>query len=115
MLQANAFAENWGQTIFQSANEINQNIILKQRTAEIQSQLESEKSWWERKRSGMKSDLTKEVEENEDGGDVDSEPAVGAPVGGKKGGSSDEDAVLVDADGPAQAQGGSVRNRKGKK
>ena len=63
----------------------------------------------------MKSDLMKQLEENEDGGDADPEPAAGALVGKKKGGSSDEDAVLVDADGPALAQGGSVRNRKGKK
>ena len=63
----------------------------------------------------MKSDLMKEVEENEDGGSADPEQATGALVGRKKGGSSDEDVVLVDADGPALAQGGSVKKRKGKK
>ncbi|KAK5134395.1 hypothetical protein LTR08_006575 [Meristemomyces frigidus] len=113
--EANAFAENWGQTIFQSANEINQNLIIKQRTAEIQAQLESEKAWWERKRAGMQSDLMKDLEANENSDNAESEPAAEPLAKKKKGGSSDEDAVLVDADGPAQAQGGSVRKRKGKK
>ena len=60
--------------IFQSANEINQNILLKQRITEMQAEL-----------------------------DADILPPK----------ASDDDAVLVEAGGPAQAQGGS--KKKGKK
>ncbi|EMC95208.1 hypothetical protein BAUCODRAFT_46154, partial [Baudoinia panamericana UAMH 10762] len=101
--EANAFAPNWGQVIFQSANEMNQNLLIKQRTAEIQAQLEQEKAWWEKKRAGIQSDFMKEIgaEEAEDG---KAQPPE-APLQQKKNGSSDEDAVLVEAGGPAQAQG----------
>ncbi|KAK5124246.1 hypothetical protein LTR85_001949 [Meristemomyces frigidus] len=108
--EANAFAPNWGQTIFQSANEINQKIILKQRAAEIYAKLDSEKAWWERKRAGIQSDFMKELEED------DTPLAKPAIAEKKKSGSSDDDAVLVDAGGPAQPQGaGGTKKRKGKK
>ena len=91
---------------FQSANEMYQNQLIKLRTSEIQSQLESEKAWWEKKRAGIQSEFMKEIEE--DGRPI--EPTQ------KKTGSSDEDAVLVEAGGPAQAQGGGGgKKKKGKK
>ncbi|KAK3719018.1 Translocation protein S66 [Vermiconidia calcicola] len=102
--EANAFAPNWGQTIFQSANEINQNNLLKERVAEIQAQLDAEKAWWENRRAGIQSDFMKELE-------TDGKPAEAAP---RKTGSSDEDTVLVEAGGPAQQQG-TVKKKKGKK
>lgn len=86
--------------------------MLKERTAEIQSQLDSDKAWWEKKRAGIQSDFMKELE-------IDAQAAEPEkkPVGEKKGGGSDDDAVLVDADGPAQdqGQGGGAKKRKGKK
>jgi len=106
--QANAFAPIGGQVIFQSANEVNQSIIIKERTAEIQAQLESEKAWWEKKRAGIQSEFMKELDE------ADGKPA--APVSqGRKTGSSDDDAVLVEAGGPGEAQGGSAKKKKGTK
>lgn len=105
--QANAFSPGWGQVIFQSANEINQNIIIKQRIAELSAQTETEKAWWERKRAGIQSEFIKEIE-----GDA---PSATAPSGTKKS-SSDDDAVLVEAGGPAQSQGGGGgKKKKGKK
>lgn len=89
---------------------MHQNHLIKQRTAEIQSQLESEKAWWEKKRAGIQSDFMKELEEDGNGNGKPTEP-----VAPKKGGSSDEDAVLVEAGGPAQAQGGAGKKKKGKK
>ncbi|KAF2772107.1 hypothetical protein EJ03DRAFT_372283 [Teratosphaeria nubilosa] len=102
--EANAFSQGWGQVIFQSANEMNQNRILKERMAEIQAQLEKEKTWWDTKRAGIQSEFMKEI-------GVDEAPARQPP---KKNGSSDDDAVLVDADTPGETQGGGKR-KKGKK
>ncbi|KAF2723239.1 hypothetical protein K431DRAFT_292631 [Polychaeton citri CBS 116435] len=106
--EANAFAPNWGQTIFQSANEINQNILLKKAAADIQVQLDSERAWWDRKKTGIQSDFMKELEQDTQ------ESSVKSPDGlGKKSG-SDDDAVLVDAGGPVGTQGG-AKKKKGKK
>lgn len=112
--QANAFVPGWGQVIFQSANEINQNRLLRERTAEIQAKLEGEKSWWEQKRAGTKSELLNEL-----GLEDDARPIEVAEALPKKT-NSDDDAVLVEADaeGPSgsnAAQQGSVKKRKGKK
>lgn len=90
--QAEAFQQGWGQIIFQSANEINQNRLLKERVNEIQGKTEAEKSWWENKRSTIKSELMKELE-------VDDDDSVG-------------DAVLVENDG--QAQGSKKKGGKKK-
>ncbi|KAK3072600.1 Translocation protein S66 [Teratosphaeriaceae sp. CCFEE 6253] len=109
--EANAFAPQWGQTIFQSANEMNQNLLIKQRMVEIQEGLEAEKSWWETKRAGIQSDFMKEVAAEEKPAEIS---AANAPVP-RKTGSSDEEAVIVEAGGPAQAQGSLRGKRKGKK
>lgn len=111
--QANAFVPGWGQVIFQSANEINQNRLLKERTAEIQAKLEGEKSWWEQKRAGTKSELLSELGLEDDSGFA--ERAKAQP----KKANSDDEAVLVEADaeGPSGSNvgQGSVKKRKGKK
>lgn len=108
--QANAFAPNWGQVIFQSANEINQNILLKARVAEMQAELDADKTWWENKRAGIQSQFMAELE----GDSEDAAAAIsGSAAGAKKVGGSEDDAVLVEAGGPAQAQGGG--KKKGKK
>ncbi len=65
--QANAFAPCWGNHIFQSANEMNQSNIIKERIAEIQAQLPAEKAWWENKRAGIQSDLMRELETSGNG------------------------------------------------
>jgi len=102
-LQANAFAPNWGQTIFQSANEMNQNIVLKNHIATIQAKLEPEKSAWEARRTDIQSNFMKEL-------DMNGTAAENAP---RKTGSESDDAVLVDAGGPALDQGS--KKKKGKK
>jgi translocation protein SEC66 len=65
--QANAFAPNWGQTIFQSASEIAQNTHLRERLAEITSKTGSEKDWWEKKKAGIQSEFMKELDEEKEG------------------------------------------------
>lgn len=68
----------------------------------MQSKLDADKAWWESKRAAIQSDFMKEL-------DGDGKPADAAP----RPGSSDDDAVLVNAGGPGEAQG--VQKRKGKK
>ena len=57
MKQANALSANWGQTIFQSANEIAANTVFRKRLDEIQAQTESEKAWWEKRRAAIQKQI----------------------------------------------------------
>jgi len=67
--EANALANEWGQTIFQSANEIAINRITKKKIEEKRKTLAEEKRLWEEKRQRARAelegelDLTKQVEE----------------------------------------------------
>jgi translocation protein SEC66 len=89
--QANAFAPNWGQTIFQSASEMAQNTHIRERLGEIMSKSAEEKKWWESRRAMVQADFMKELDDEK-----------------KKG--SEDDAVLVEAGGPTGNVG-----KKGKK
>ncbi|KAL3423549.1 preprotein translocase subunit Sec66 [Phlyctema vagabunda] len=62
VLEANALHPNWGQTIFQSANEIAANAANKKKLDEIQAQLDSEKQWWEKRRASIQAEFMKELE-----------------------------------------------------
>lgn len=98
-MKANALTPNWGSTIFQSANEMAANTLFRQKLDEIQSQTESEKAWWDKRRASIQEEFMKEL---------DSAPSAKTNKPG-----SDEDAVLVDRDGLAVT--GSMRKKKGKK
>lgn len=69
----------------------------------MQATLEAEKTWWQGRQSDIQSDFMKELD-----AEGQSKPDA-FPI--KKSG-SDDDAVLVDADGPSGTQG---RKKKGKK
>lgn len=97
--------------IFQSANEINQNIMLKKRIGEMQAELDADKAWWENKRAGIQDQFMKELEGDEN----DAAAAINPPAAPAKKAGSDDDAVIVEAGGPAQAQGGGGGKKKGKK
>jgi len=103
VMEANALSPNWGQTIFQSANEIAANTIFRKRLEEIQAQTESEKQWWEKRRDSIKAEFLKELE-------AESPIPAKAPISKV---SSDEDAIMVDS--PSAADKGSMRRKKGKK
>lgn len=62
--EANALAPGWGQVIFQSANEIAANSVLRTRLEEIESRTEADKVWWEKRREAIKEDFMKELEED---------------------------------------------------
>lgn len=62
--QANALAPGWGQTIFQTANEMTQNAKIREHVDEIQSKTQSEKEWWEKRREHISSEFMKELDED---------------------------------------------------
>jgi translocation protein SEC66 len=102
MYKANALAPNWGQTIFQSANEIAANTVLRKRLDEIQAQTESEKQWWEKRRAQIQKEFMNELNEGE-------KPASKAPSA-----VSEDEPVLVDQNTPSATPSGG-KKKKAKK
>lgn len=62
--EANALAPGWGQIIFQTANEMTQNAKIRENVDEIQSKMEAEKEWWEKRRDQISTDFMKELDED---------------------------------------------------
>lgn len=110
-VQANALQPNWGQSIFQSANEMHHNAILRDRLAYIQAKGKKDREWWDQEKATIQSNFMRELGEDEK---ENSKPAA-ASLADRAG--SDEDAVLVEGGGPATlgASKGAARKRKGKK
>ncbi|KAL9020976.1 MAG: hypothetical protein Q9185_001803 [Variospora sp. 1 TL-2023] len=106
--EANALQPNWGQTIFQSANEMHQNAILREKITSIQAKGKRDREWWDREKATIQSNFMKEL------GDDEKETAKPATVTGTDKAGSEEDAVMVEGGGPA-APGSSKRKRKAKK
>lgn len=107
VVEANGLAPNWGTTIFQSANEIYANSLFRKKLDDIQSQTPSEKEWWEKRRASIQSEFMKELD-----GDVSTTTTTPASKPG-----SDEDAVIVQANGTAEKEkpSGGKGKKKGKK
>jgi translocation protein SEC66 len=104
--KANALAPNWGQTIFQSANEIAANTVLRDRLNEIQAQTQAEKEWWEKRRTSIQTDFMKEIDTP-----VSAHTAKSLATPSKS--TSDEDTVYVE--NPTAGDKGSTKKKKGKK
>ena len=117
--KANAYSPNWGQTIFQSANESMNNNLLRERLDAQQAKLSEERAWWDRKKSSIQEGFMKELDSADSQGtttktapapvntttataptsDVKTPDSSGAPsMTG-----SDEDAVLVEAETAGQS------------
>ncbi|ESZ99255.1 translocation protein (sec66)-like protein [Sclerotinia borealis F-4128] len=108
---ANALAPNWGQTIFQSANEIAANTMLRKKLDDVQAKTASEKEWWEKRRASIQAEFMKELDEEAEAktSKITSPTKAISVV-------SDEDAILVQRGGPAASEQGSPnRRKKGKK
>ncbi|KFA64137.1 hypothetical protein S40285_00844 [Stachybotrys chlorohalonatus IBT 40285] len=88
--EANALVPNWGQFIFQSANEIAANTKLRERLAEIQAQADTEKEWWDKRKSQIQNEFMKELEGSEKSSTTapseDDTVLVATPGKSKKGG-----------------------------
>lgn len=102
VMEANGLAPNWGQTIFQTANEIAANTMYQTKIEEIQAKTDAEKEWWEKRRSAISSEFMKELDE--DAGARTTQPK--AP--------SSEDGILVDVSSPG-GESGASKKKKGKK
>lgn len=81
--EANAFAPNWGQTIFQSASEMAQNTHIRDRLAEINAKAPEEKEWWEKRKATIQSDFMKELDEEKQKSSEDDAVLVDSPAGKK--------------------------------
>lgn len=112
--EANAFAPNWGQSIFQSASELSQNNLLRERLNEILATADSERHWWDKRRAEIQSELLGELEADKAKSPTDGSVA-GSVAGSVRGTKtfSDDDAVLVEGGGPAEKAG--KGKKKGKK
>lgn len=112
--EANALQANWGQTIFQSANEMHHNAALRAKLSEIQAKGKRDREWWDQEKAAIQADFMKELGEDE------KENSKLTPVSGTDRIGSDEDAVLVEGGGPAASGAstgskGAGKKRKGKK
>ncbi|KAJ0421030.1 Pre protein translocase subunit Sec66-domain-containing protein [Aspergillus carlsbadensis] len=143
--EANAYVAGWGQTIFQSANEMVNNALIRERIEKHQKKADEEKEWWGKKKASIQEGFMKELDAEKGGATTASPsaaPTVSAAVVGTEAKNvepatttttttappaptvteSDEDAVLVEADdqpAPAVAAqkspGGGKKKKKGKK
>ncbi|KAL4927903.1 Sec63 complex subunit SEC66 [Aspergillus undulatus] len=75
--EANAYVPNWGQTIFQSANEMVNNAIVRERLERHQRKLDEEKAWWEKRRAGIQEGFMKELDAEKPTGTI---PDAAAPA-----------------------------------
>lgn len=81
VLEANAFKEGWGNTIFQTANEMANAQRIRDRTDEVTKQAEAERKWWDEKRKRAQRELLGEVNSDEDGVLVESAAKKQAKIG----------------------------------
>ncbi|KAI5866868.1 Sec62/63 complex, subunit Sec66 [Durotheca rogersii] len=94
--EANALAPGWGQIIFQSANEIAANTMLRGRLDEIEQRAATDKEWWEKRRAAIQKDFMRELDEESSTKDSTKN-------------TSDDDGVLVDSGTPASTPRGSKK------
>lgn len=131
--EANAYVANWGQVIFQSANEMLNNDLYRARVAEHQAKVAEEKEWWDKKKSSIQEGFMKELDgEGQGQGEGVTATAtetvqrpvtpakaeganVSAPAPASSVQGSDDDAVLVEADSGVNSPGSSAGGGKKKK
>lgn len=85
-----------------------QNAHIRERLTEIQSTTQSEKEWWEKRKADIQSSFMKELDDEKKPMSTENIPSVRQNKNG-----SDDDAVLVEAGGPASAPG-KGKKKKGK-
>lgn len=99
--EANALANGWGQSIFQSASEMVQNRLLRQKLEGHVEGIEEERKQWEVRKEGVRRELMGETTKPEEGMREKAEADVTAEMKqGKKTSpliGSDEEGVLVEA------------------
>ncbi|KAJ5641068.1 Pre protein translocase subunit Sec66-domain-containing protein [Penicillium herquei] len=113
--EANDYVQGWGQTIFQSANEMIQNEIYRKRMAEQQEKVAEEKEWWSKKKATTKEQFMKELNEGvaspvQSPAKSPNPAATLTPSAPSTVQGSDDEAVLVEA----EPSGGGGKKKKGK-
>lgn len=103
-------------TIFQSANEMVNNAIIRENVAKLQAKGKADREWWDKERASIQSKFMQELDE-EKPAETQRPASSGVPSGTAN---SDEDAVLVEGGGPAASGStaglkGGTKKRKGKK
>ena len=89
------------------------NATIRERVAELQAKGRADREWWEKERESISSKFMQELDR-----EAPAESSKSASTGAVN---SDEEAVLVEAGGPAAggsaagSKGGTVKKRKGKK
>ncbi|CAK7215271.1 Translocation protein S66 [Sporothrix curviconia] len=106
VMEANALVPNWGQIIFQTANAIAANEMLRTKLDAVQDKAAAEKAWWEKRKASMgesgasaatETGTRAETETTTD--ETKTGAAPSSPTAASK--TSEDDAVLVDT--PAKA------------
>lgn len=88
------------------------NEIIRERVAKLQAKGRVDREWWDKERESISTKFMQELDEV---------PAATSKAASTGVGNSDEEAILVEAGGPAAggstagSKGGTVKKRKGKK
>lgn len=122
--EANAYVPGWGQTIFQSANEMMNNEMYRKRMEEQASKVEEERKWWDKKKTSIQEGFMKELEEDSSAikttpasatstttKDVET-PSTTSPAPGASVQGSDDDAVLVEAEAASSTPNSPANKKK---
>lgn len=111
--KANAFAPNWGQTIFQSASEMAQNNHIRERLDEMLAKGPQELQWWNSRRAEIQGSFLKELDDEKarsrEGSVAGTGSVVGTPAASVAGSVVGDDAVMV------ESPSGKKKKKKGKK
>ncbi|KAJ5326071.1 hypothetical protein MYU51_010769 [Penicillium brevicompactum] len=122
--EANAYVPGWGQTIFQSANEMMNNEMYRKRMEEQASKVEEERKWWDKKKTSIQEGFMKELEEDSSATKTtatpvtstttkDAEtPSTTSPAPGASVQGSDDDAVLVEAEAASSTPNSPANKKK---
>ncbi|KAL1975294.1 hypothetical protein VTN31DRAFT_3686 [Thermomyces dupontii] len=114
--EANAYAPNWGQVIFQSAREMDANATYRARMEEYQSSVAEERAWWDRKRASIQEGFMKELDAAEKERPATAASTATATTTTTTTTASDDDAVLVEAEKEATSSPApGKKKKKGKK
>jgi translocation protein SEC66 len=95
------------------------NFVIRKRVDEVQSQLNAEKEWWEKRKATIQTEFMKELDEDAQKSALASPTSVTSSAGataksGTSGAGSEDDTVLVDSGVPKDQQGGGKKKKKGK-
>lgn len=93
VMEANALVPNWGQIIFQTANAIAANEMLRTKLDAVQDKAAAEKAWWEKRKATLGVTDSPSAETETTAAD-DNEKGPSSPTAASK--TSEDDTVLVD-------------------